>query len=131
LVCPNHRELLRFDAAYYLVEGMPWPNGEIRCPKGCLWSIERGIPRFVSRNNYALAFGYQWQRYRRTQLDSYTGHKYSQQRLERCLGMSLDDLRGKAVLECGAGAGRFTELLIQKCGLLVALDLSEAVDANL
>lgn len=131
LVCPDHRDVLQFDAAYDRAHGVPWPDGDMKCPKGCRWTIQRGIPRFVPRKNYALAFGYQWQRYRRSQLDSYTGHSYSQQRLERGLGMSLDELTGKAVLECGAGAGRFTELLIQKCGVLVSLDLSEAVDANL
>jgi SAM-dependent methyltransferase len=34
-------------------------------------------------------------------------------------------------LECGSGAGRFTELLVEHCGALVSIDLSAAVEANL
>lgn len=45
--------------------------------------------------------------------------------------MPLEDLNRKAILERGSGAGRFSELLIDNCELLVSMDLSEAVDANL
>ncbi len=131
LVCPTHRHPLQFDQCIYSVEGVPWPKSEITCPSGCVFRIEHGIPRFVPRVNYASAFGLQWQRYQKTQLDSYTRQFYSRERLERCLGMPLEELRGKVILECGSGAGRFTELLIDHCELLVSLDLSKAVDANL
>jgi 2-polyprenyl-3-methyl-5-hydroxy-6-metoxy-1,4-benzoquinol methylase len=79
--------------------------------------------------NYATAFGNQWYTYRRTQLDSYTGCTYSRDRLDRCV-CGLETLRGKTVLEVGAGAGRFTEILLQYAGTLVAMDLSRAVVAN-
>lgn len=78
-----------------------------------------------------MAFGAQWQKYREIQLDSHTGQPYSRQRLERCLGTPLEALKGKVVLECGAGAGRFTELLVDHCELLVSMDISDAVEANL
>lgn len=81
-------------------------------------------------SSYATAFGTQWQTYRRTQLDSYTGGHYSRDRLERCLGFPLDNLRGRTVLEVGCGAGRFTEWLVRCCGHLVSLDMSDAVMAN-
>ena len=45
--------------------------------------------------------------------------------------MPFESLSGKVVLKCGAGSGRFTELLINNCELLVAQDFSGAVDANL
>jgi SAM-dependent methyltransferase len=131
LVCPIHRSELQFDTTLYSTQGVPWPDGKIHCPRGCLFEIERGIPRFVSRDNYASAFGLQWQRYQKTQLDSHTGQPISQARLVRCLGMPLEMLKGKVVLEVGSGAGRFTELLIDKCNFLVSADLSEAVNANL
>lgn len=129
LVCPIHQCELQFDTLIY--SGVPWPDGKISCPKGCLFSIERGIPRFIPGDNYASAFGLQWQRYQKTQLDSYTGQPISRIRLERCLGMPLEMLKGKVILEVGSGAGRFTELLINNCGFLVSMDLSTAVDANL
>lgn len=131
LVCPIHRCELQFDTAIYSSEGVPWQDSEIRCLEGCLFKIERGIPRFFSRDSYVSAFGLQWQRYQKTQLDSYTGEPISRHRLERCLGKPLEMLKGKVVLEVGSGAGRFTELLIDKCEFLVSMDLSDAVDANL
>jgi SAM-dependent methyltransferase len=131
LVCPVHQDPLQLDRQMFSTEGVPWPDGPIRCTRGCIFGIEAGIPRFVPRDNYATAFGLQWKRYQKTQLDSYTGQPISRERLERCLGAAVENLQGKTVLECGAGAGRFTELLIDNCELLVALDLSEAVDANL
>jgi SAM-dependent methyltransferase len=85
----------------------------------------------VKGDNYAASFGLQWRSYPKTELDSHTGRSYTRERLERCLGSSLDALRGKVVLECGSGAGRFTELLIPNCGALVCADLSLAVEANL
>jgi 2-polyprenyl-3-methyl-5-hydroxy-6-metoxy-1,4-benzoquinol methylase len=128
LLCPRHRRKL----IHIIFGGTASPqNGLLVCTEACVYEIRRGIPRFVSRNNYAAAFGQQWQTYRKTQLDSFTGSSYSQERLERCLGAPLKSLKGKKVLECGAGAGRFTELLIGQCDSLVAVDISLAVEANL
>jgi len=45
----------------------------LTCPAGCRFPVVRGIPRFVSSDNYAAAFGWQWTHFRRSQLDSYTG----------------------------------------------------------
>jgi SAM-dependent methyltransferase len=131
LICPSHKESLTLHPGVFSIRGVPWPDGLIACPRGCIFAIEDGVPRFVSRDNYAAQFGLQWRRYQRTQLDSYTGQPISRQRLERCLGSPLDRLKGKLVLECGCGAGRFTELLIDNCELVVSMDLSDAVDANL
>ena len=104
---------------------------KIECPKGCVFTINKGIPRFVSSENYSSSFGLQWQRYPKTQLDSYTGQPISRKRLEDILNMPLEALKGKVILEVGSGAGRFTELLIENCGFLVSIDFSNAVDANL
>src|SRR5260370_37100503 len=131
LLCPRHRSVQLTYEKEFSTAGVPWPDGEMRCSEGCRWSIRGGIPRFVGENNYASSFGVQWNKYPRTELDSYTGKSYSKQRLERCLGTPLEGLRGKVVLECGSGAGRFTELLVRQCEALVSIDLSSAVDANL
>jgi SAM-dependent methyltransferase len=92
--------------------------------------VVRGIPRFVASDDYAAAFGWQWKRFRRSQLDSYSGTTISRDRLTRCLGGSLEVVRGKAVLEAGCGAGRFTEILLEAGARVVAADLSSAVEAN-
>jgi SAM-dependent methyltransferase len=102
------------------------------CPSGDSFPIERGIPRFVPISNYADAFGLQWKRYRLTQLDSYSGTTISRDRIRRCLGQELwADLANKQILECGCGAGRFTEILLGKGAQVTSIDLSDAVDANM
>jgi SAM-dependent methyltransferase len=123
LRCPSHRGELTWSTAQRSVAG--W----ISCDQGCGFAIRGGIPRFVSPDHYARAFGTQWLRYRETQLDSFTGHPVSRERLARCVG-GLETLRDKVVLECGAGAGRFTELLLGHSAALVSIDLSESVEAN-
>ena len=94
------------------------------------YSIVNGIPRFVPENNYADAFGEQWNRFPKTQLDSYTGQSLSETRLARCMRGHLADLKGKMVLEVGSGAGRFTEILLKYGAIVHSLDYSIAVEAN-
>jgi SAM-dependent methyltransferase len=54
----------------------------------------------------------------------------SRDRLTRCLGGSLDVVRGRRVLEVGCGAGRFTELLLEAGASVLACDLSDAIEVN-
>jgi len=92
--------------------------------------VVKGVPRFVAQTSYADAFGIQWNAFRKTQLDSYTGTTISRDRLTRCFGGSLRVVEGKSVLEVGCGAGRFTELMLAAGARVFACDLSSAVDAN-
>ena len=80
--------------------------------------------------SYVDAFGLQWNKFRETQLDSFTGTTISRDRLLRQLGGSFDIIKGKRVLEVGCGAGRFTEVLLQEGAHVYAVDLSSAVEAN-
>lgn len=100
------------------------------CREGCSFPIIDNIPRFVSSENYASSFGLQWNKYRTTQLDSFTGTSISKDRLTRLIGGSLDVLKGKKILEAGCGAGRFTEILLAAGAHVFAIDLSVAVKAN-
>ena len=101
------------------------------CSNGCNYPRRSDIPRFVPKSNYSDAFGVQWKKYRRTQLDSYSGTKITRNRLIRCIGEELlATLSGKSVLECGCGAGRFTAVLLENFAQLTSIDLSEAVEAN-
>lgn len=93
------------------------------------YPIVRGIPRFVSDENYADNFGYQWNRFRKTQLDSLSGRPISSSRFWKSTGWSPESLRGQWVLDVGCGAGRFTELALAAGANVVALDYSAAVDA--
>jgi len=103
----------------------------LRCPADHAYPSVNGIPRFVEASGYADAFGVQWLRYRRTQLDSYTGTRISRDRARRCLGEELwERLHGMQVLEAGCGAGRFTEVLLGEGAGVTSVDLSAAVEAN-
>lgn len=47
------------------------------------------------------------------------------------LGPTLwNTLDGKVVLECGCGAGRFTEVLLERGAIVHSIDISDAVDAD-
>ncbi|MBE1160433.1 class I SAM-dependent methyltransferase [Dyella acidiphila] len=94
------------------------------------YPIVRGIPRFVSSENYATAFGDQWNRFPGTQLDSHTGLSLSEDRLARCMRGKLTAVAGQRVLEAGSGAGRFTEILLKHGAILDSFDYSSAVEAN-
>ncbi|MFI6511256.1 methyltransferase domain-containing protein [Streptosporangium sp. NPDC050855] len=100
----------------------------VRC--GARYPVDRGIPRFVPRDGYADGFGFQWNRHRLTQLDSHVGMPISRDRLMTASGWSAAELRGRTVLECGSGAGRFTEVLCETGALVTSFDLSGAVHAN-
>lgn len=114
---PSTREPLRTGAAELIGDGVAFP-------------IIGGVPRFVTPDNYAAAFGLEWKIHSETQLDSFTGTAISRTRLERCLGEPIEELAGKRVLEAGCGAGRFTELLVGAGALTHSIDLSVAVEAN-
>ena len=93
--------------------------------------INKGIPRFVINKNYNESFGFQWNQYKKTQLDSYTGFPLSKRRLERCIGEKLcDSISNQLILEAGCGAGRFTEILLKWGSNVVSMDMSSAVEAN-
>ena len=94
------------------------------------YEVKNNIPRFVTGGNYADSFGFQWNTFTRTQLDSQNGNDISEKRLLEFLGSHLQELKGKNVLEVGCGAGRFTEILLKYGAHVHATDLSNAVEAN-
>jgi 2-polyprenyl-3-methyl-5-hydroxy-6-metoxy-1,4-benzoquinol methylase len=117
--CPDHRTPLRSNGA------------ELTCERRHAFSIIDGIPRFVQTGSYAAGFGPQWLKYRQTQLDSFTGESLSANRARRCIGEhTWNRLEGAHVLECGCGAGRFTEVLLARGAAVTSIDMTEAVEAD-
>jgi SAM-dependent methyltransferase len=88
------------------------------------------IPRLVELENYGESFGYQWNIYRKTQLDSHSGLPISRNRVKAATGWSGESLKGQRILEAGSGAGRFTEILVETEAELFSFDYSSAVEAN-
>jgi len=93
------------------------------------YPIRDFIPRFVSTDNYASSFGLQWNRFRRTQLDSVSGVPISRERFYRFSQWTSTELSGKRLLDVGCGAGRFAEIALQAGAHVVAVDYSAAVAA--
>lgn len=93
------------------------------------YPIRGGIPRFVPESTYADNFGMQWNQFRQTQLDSFSGHPISAERFWKSTEWQPADLKGQWVLDVGCGAGRFAEVALKAGANVVAVDLSSAVDA--
>jgi uncharacterized protein YbaR (Trm112 family) len=98
-----------------LIEAI-WQNDEVEAGalncSGCgtVHPIVAGIPRFVPLDNYAENFGFQWNRFRKTQLDSHSGQTISRDRFLKSTGWTPESLAGQRVLDIGCGAGRFVEV---------------------
>ena len=96
---------------------------------GGSFPIINSIPRFVSHEDYANTFGFQWNLHRKTQLDSHTGLSISRDRLFEVTGWP-ESMEGQTILEAGSGAGRFTEILLETGAEVFSFDYSSAVDVN-
>jgi SAM-dependent methyltransferase len=83
----------------------------------------------VASEDYTGSFGFQWNRFRQTQLDSHSGLPISRERFFRQTEWSPDEMAGKRVLDVDCGAGRFAEIALSCGAEVVALDYSLAVDA--
>jgi 2-polyprenyl-3-methyl-5-hydroxy-6-metoxy-1,4-benzoquinol methylase len=128
LRCPQTGEPLLLEDAVY--EGDRIVSGAlVSATSTHRYTIRGFIPRFVPESNYADNFGMQWNTFRQTQLDSYSGHSISTRRFWGATGWRREDIAGQWVLDAGCGAGRFAEVALDAGARLVALDYSSAVDA--
>ena len=87
------------------------------------------MPRFVPAENYSSSFGFQWNKFRRTQLDSSTGQPIARDRFFAQSGWLPSEMDGRWALDVGCGAGRFAEVALGTGARVVAVDYSTAVDA--
>ena len=78
---------------------------------------------------YTDSFGFEWNRFSRTQLDSANGTRRSRDAFVEKTGWTLAELRGRRVLDAGCGMGRFSEIAADAGADVHAVDLSEAVIA--
>lgn len=128
LACPSCKGQL--DLVVTEERGNEIEEGSLNCA-ACrkTFPVVRGIPRFVSSENYAASFGRQWNKFARLQLDSQNGTRYSRTRFYSITEWEPSALKGKMVLDAGCGAGRFSEVILEDGAEVVAVDLSNAVDA--
>lgn len=128
LVCPACKSELELRVQTW--QGPEVAEGGLSCLACAVeYPILRGVPRFVTAGAYASSFGYQWNWFRTVQLDSFSGTKESERTLAGTTGWAGEDYDGRLVLDAGVGAGRFAEVVAQKGGEVVGIDLTAAVDA--
>ena len=94
------------------------------------FKIQNGIPRFVElKEDYCKNFGFQWKKWRKIQIDRLSGHTISSDRFFRDSTWKPESLKGKLILDAGCGAGRFADIVAAHGATVVAVDLSDAVEA--
>lgn len=126
LVCPKCFRELSLSTS----DSDPVIDGTLDC-LGCShgYLITNGIPRFVPQENYASSFGYQWNHFRKEQIDSHNGTTLSADRLWSETLWDKASMKGKWVLDAGCGAGRFLDAVAASGCEVVGIDISNAVDA--
>lgn len=105
-------------------------SGRLSCVPGTHeYPIRGAIPRFVENDGYADAFAIEWNEFRTAHLDSYTGLNRLDAEFRSFLDFPIERLEGKLVLDAGCGLGRFSEIVLNYGGRVVAVDMSAAIDA--
>ena len=96
-----------------------------------VFPLKKGAYRIVEDDNYTDNFGYQWNKFAKTQLDKSSDLSISRDRLFAETKWNEEDLTGKNILEVGSGAGRFSQIILDYTkGNLYSIDYSNAVEAN-
>lgn len=132
LCCPETKE------PFELITEEVDPNGFVikgylRTPSGKGYPVVRGIPRFIGSENYAGSFGFEWNRWPRVQFESdnvgrpMQGH--TTKMWEIITGNKTQDFNRQVFIEFGCGSGRFLDVVLEKNGLAVGMDMSVAVEA--
>ena len=93
--------------------------------------IKKNIPRIIEiKENYTKSFGYQWKKYRKTQLDNKT-KLINYFRFFKSLNKNENRLKNKNILEVGCGAGKFSSIILNHTKAnLYSVDKSNAVEAT-
>lgn len=115
----------------YNCKSLLWRSNEWVDDEGQSFQVVNGVNRFVKSDNYTANFGFQWNKFQRTQLDSYSENSQSRERFFAVTGWNKLDLTGENILEVGSGAGRFTQVVLAHTKAnLYSVDYSNAVEAN-
>lgn len=90
-----------------------------------------GVYRVVQDEGYTHNFGMEWNLFQRTQIDTFSGLKTSENRFFAETNWPKNNFENQNILEVGSGAGRFTQIILDHTKAnLYSVDYSSAVDAN-
>jgi 2-polyprenyl-3-methyl-5-hydroxy-6-metoxy-1,4-benzoquinol methylase/uncharacterized protein YbaR (Trm112 family) len=128
LVCPN-------TGSYLTLENVEYENDLIKSGnllsenRQYVYNIVNFIPRFVELSNYADNFGWQWNKFSKTQLDSFSGHNITGKRFWSATNWDTLYMKEQWILDAGCGSGRFAEIALTSGANLIVIDYSNSVDA--
>ncbi len=104
---------------------------------GNVFLITNGVPRIAKLENYTENFGFEWNKFDKTQLDHDEDSKHFKLDLSRNRFFSEtnwdeNSLVDQNILEVGSGAGRFSRVILRHTkATLFSVDYSDAVSANM
>lgn len=100
--------------------------------EGNVFPFTGGAYRIAGNDNYTDNFGFQWNKFTRTQIDRESANStQSKTRFFAQTNWDKENLSGKNILEVGCGAGRFSQVVLDYTqGNLYSVDYSNAVEAN-
>ena len=127
IVCPECGSDLELRAER--TSGEDVETGALACGSGHSYPIRESIPRFVDEDSYGEAFALEWTAFRTAHLERFTGLDYLRRQFAEFLDFPEECLADKLVLDAGAGLGRFSEVVLNHGGRVVAVDLTRAIDA--
>ena len=101
-------------------------SGELACKK-CdnSYQIINGIPHFTKDEGYVKNFGFQWEKHARTQID--IEKNYNEKTFFETTGFKKNEIKGKLFLDVGCGKGRYSIIAKKYGGIVVGIDMSNAV----
>jgi SAM-dependent methyltransferase len=120
LISPYNHDLLK-------------PNSDgLTDSEGRVFPEVNGVVRIVSGDNYTDNFGFQWNKFSKTQIDrEKKDFLVSKVRFFEETNWDPLSLKGCNVLEVGCGAGRFSQVVLSNTKAnLYSVDFSSAVEAN-
>ena len=79
--------------------------------------------------DYCSNFDFQWRRWRTLEIDRLNGRSLYTDRFFADSEWPPNSLEGKVVFDDGHGAGRFADLAAAQGATVIAVDLSDAIDA--
>ena len=131
LVCPSCGNLHPLELKDQEVKGQEIISGVLVCSHcQARYPVRDSIPRFVESDQYADSFGFEWNQFNRVQMDVPGKSSESENTIKEKTNLTSEKVAGKVVLDAGAGAGRFAEV-ISRWGAkdVIAADISSAVVA--
>ena len=128
LRCPNTMSRLTLTKAEIIDDKIK--SGILNSECGVYqYVVHNYIARFVNTDNYANSFGWQWNKFKKTQFDSNSGFPISYNRFWRATSWKNKIQQGEWILDAGCGSGRFAEISSNTDANIVSIDYSNAVDA--